>query len=321
MLINAIKNALTANSHRVSTTNSTAALNYFYKNQKTNTYLPSVSSNNLSLQEEPKNRPTNSFVLPTASIKTDYSENATGKQVAANQYSSHQADQSINNQEPINRQGSLLNIAPDSIFIEEDRNNAVAKDYPLGAAKTQLYNTYIISQTSDGIIITDQHAAHERLGYEKIKAQIQTEGLTKQRLLIPEIVDMPDAARAEVINEYKQVLADLGLTIEKFGDRSIIISELPALLGDIDASKLILDIADHLIVMGEDIALAKLIESVTETYACYYAIRAGRALSAVEMNGLLRQMEKTPFSGQCNHGRPTYIELKLTDIEKLFGRR
>lgn len=191
----------------------------------------------------------------------------------------------------------------------------------LGAARAQLHSTYIISQTADSIIIVDQHAAHERLGYEKIKQMISNNGLIKQRLLMPEIVELPDVKRADLLYNKKDDLSKLGLSLEKFGERSIIVSETPSLLGNTDINQLTQDLADNLSDLGENISLIQLIEHVIETYACHYAIRAGRKLSSEEMNELLRQMEKTPFSGQCNHGRPTYIELKLKDIERLFGRR
>lgn len=200
-------------------------------------------------------------------------------------------------------------------------NFKVSKVYRLGAAKAQLHTTYIISQTEDSIVITDQHAAHERLGYEKIKDYIKKNELIKQRLLIPEIIELPNEKRADILYENKDELSKLGLTLEKFGDKSIIVSEVPNILGDMNVQNLVQDLADHLSDCGENIALTELIEHVTETYACHYSIRAGRKLSADEMNALLRQMEDTPFSGQCNHGRPTYIELKLKDIERLFGRK
>lgn len=158
------------------------------------------------------------------------------------------------------------------------------------------------------------------MGYEKIKNYIKTEELIKQRLLIPEIVELPNEKRADCLYEHREKLSKLGLTLEKFGEKSIIVTEIPNILGDVNVQKLIQDLADHLSDFGENIALTELIEHVTETYACHYSIRAGRKLSADEMNALLRQMENTPFSGQCNHGRPTYIELKLKDIERLFGR-
>ncbi|MFY9589352.1 DNA mismatch repair endonuclease MutL [Rickettsia endosymbiont of Halotydeus destructor] len=198
---------------------------------------------------------------------------------------------------------------------------SIEYNYRLGAAKAQLHNTYIISQTDDSIIITDQHAAHERLGYEKIKQLIAKDGLIKQRLLIPEIVELPDEKRADHLYENKDKLAKLGLTIEKFSEKSIIITEIPSLLGEVNVQQLVHDLADHLLDTNESISLIELIEHVTETYACHYSIRAGRKLSGDEMNALLRKMENTPFSGQCNHGRPTYIELKLKDIERLFGRK
>jgi len=215
---------------------------------------------------------------------------------------------------------ALVASSPQAI-VEEVITEQTTTDFPLGAAKAQLHGTYIISQTNDSIIITDQHAAHERIGYERIKEQIAKNGLIRQRLLIPAIIELPDTARAELLNDNKTTLEQLGLTFEKFGEKSIIVSEMPSLVGDINPQTLILDLADHLLSLGENIALTELIEHVTETYACHYAIRAGRKLSAEEMNGLLRQMENTPFSGQCNHGRQTYVELKLADIEKLFGRR
>jgi DNA mismatch repair protein MutL len=207
------------------------------------------------------------------------------------------------------------------LHMKSEEENNLNEEYRLGAAKTQLYNTYIVSQTKDSIIITDQHAAHERIGYEKIKAQISANGLIKQRLLIPEIVEMPDSVRADLLLENRDILNQLGFNCEKFGEKSIIIHEVPSIIGNIDPQKLARDIGDHLSEMGENIALTELIEHITETYACHYAIRAGRKLNIVEMNELLRQMENTAFSGQCNHGRQTYIELKLKDIEKLFGRR
>lgn len=210
---------------------------------------------------------------------------------------------------------------PVADIYEATTDSEQYRSYPLGAAKAQLHGTYIISQTDDSIIITDQHAAHERLGYEKIKATIAKNGLTKQRLLIPEIIEMQDEALADALIQHSKELNDLGLGFEKFGDKSIIVSEIPSLIGDSNVVQLVKDIADHLHESGENIALTELIEHVTETYACHYAIRSGRKLKGEEMNELLRQMEKTPFSGQCNHGRPTYVQLKLADIEKLFGRR
>jgi DNA mismatch repair protein MutL len=194
------------------------------------------------------------------------------------------------------------------------------ENFPLGAACAHLHENYIISQTNDSIIIIDQHAAHERLLYEKLKNSIEKNGLARQRLLIPEVVELDNQFLAIALEENKDKLAKFGLTIDKFGERSIIVSETPALLGEIDAKQLIKDLAYNLVEEGENISLTELIESVTETFACHNAVRSGKKLNIHEANALLRQMELTPFSGQCNHGRPTYIELKLKDIEKLFGR-
>ena len=191
---------------------------------------------------------------------------------------------------------------------------------PLGAARAQLHENYIIAQTSRGMVIVDQHAAHERLVYERLKAQAAAAGITAQALLIPEIVDLsePDAAR---LLELTDDLAALGLVIEPFGGGAIAVRETPALLGKIDAAALIRDILDDLADLGRSDRLKSRIDAVLSRMACHGSIRSGRQMRAEEMNALLREMEATPLSGQCNHGRPTYVELALTDIEKLFGRR
>ena len=192
--------------------------------------------------------------------------------------------------------------------------------FPLGAARAQVHETYIISQTQDGIIIVDQHAAHERLVYERIKGMLANGGVKRQALLIPDIVEM-DPAEAEGLLARAEELGELGLVIEPFGGGAICVRETPALLGKIDAAGLLRDLADDLAELGDAHALKERLEEVCSSMACRGSVRAGRRLSGDEMNALLRQMEATPFSGQCNHGRPTYVELKLSDIEKLFGRR
>ncbi len=288
LVISAVKDALARSSNQVSNIASSAALNYMRP-----TSLSSQSFNEKSANNQGR------FQLPTSHTQ--------------NLPISARLDYAVSNTNLLIKTTPQSNVEAPS--LEKDT------DFPLGAAKTQLHGTYIISQTPDSIIIIDQHAAHERIGYEKIKEQIEKNGLIKQRLLIPSIIELPDTQRAELLNEHKLLLANLGLTIEKFGENSIIVSEIPSLVGDININQLVHDLADHLQSMGEHIALSELIEHITETYACHYAIRAGRVLNAEEMNGLLRLMENTPFSGQCNHGRQTYVELKLKDIEKLFGRK
>ncbi|MFN3825270.1 MAG: DNA mismatch repair endonuclease MutL [Pseudorhodobacter sp.] len=195
-----------------------------------------------------------------------------------------------------------------------------AASHPLGAARAQLHENYIIAQTADGIVIVDQHAAHERLVYERLKAERAGKGIAAQALLIPEIVELstPEAA---LMLELAADLAGLGLVIEPFGGSAIAVRETPAILGRIDAAALIRDILDDLADAGGSERLQGRIDAVLSRMSCHGSIRSGRQMRAEEMNALLREMEATPLSGQCNHGRPTFVELKLADIEKLFGRR
>ena len=193
-------------------------------------------------------------------------------------------------------------------------------DFPLGAARAQVHETYIVAQTRDGMVIVDQHAAHERLVYERMKGEMAAGGVARQTLLLPEVVDL-DPAEAERVVARAEELATLGLIVESFGPGAVLVRETPALLGKTDAAGLIRDIADDLAENGQALALKERLEEVCSTMACHGSVRAGRRLNGAEMNALLREMEATPHSGQCNHGRPTYVELKLADIERLFGRR
>lgn len=202
----------------------------------------------------------------------------------------------------------------------EHSGDDAAADYPLGAARAQLHGTYVIAETRDGLVIVDQHAAHERLVYERMKAQMAAEGVRRQRLLIPEVVALGEPA-VERLAARLEELATLGLVLEPFGAGSVVVREIPALLGEVNPSKLVQDLADDLAEWGEALALKDRIEHICGTIACHSSVRAGRQLNPQEMNALLRQMEETPHSGQCNHGRPTYVELKRADIEKLFGRK
>jgi len=193
-------------------------------------------------------------------------------------------------------------------------------DYPLGAARGHPHANYIVAQTRDGLVIVDQHAAHERLVYERMKAQMAEGSVTRQALLTPEVVDL-DPAEAERVASRAEELAEMGLIVEAFGAGAVLVRETPAMLGDTDVQGLIRDIADDLAEHGAALSLKERMAEVCGTMACHGSVRSGRILSAPEMNALLRQMEATPHSGQCNHGRPTYVELKLHDLEKLFGRR
>ena len=195
-----------------------------------------------------------------------------------------------------------------------------ALDQPLGAARAQVHATYIIAQTRDGLVVVDQHAAHERLVYERMKAQLEAGGVARQTLLLPEVVEL-DPAEAERVASRTEELQALGLVVESFGPGAILVRETPALLGETDVAGLIRDIADDLAETGQALSLRERLQEVCSTLACHGSVRAGRRLTAPEMNALLREMEVTPNSGQCNHGRPTWVELKLTDIERLFGRR
>ena len=194
------------------------------------------------------------------------------------------------------------------------------QDFPLGVARAQLHETYIVSQTPDGIVIIDQHAAHERLVYEDMKRQMAAGGVRRQALLIPDVVELSEDEAARLLARVEE-LADLGLEIEPFGAGAVCVRATPALFGEMDVAGLIRDLADDFAEYDAGLALKERFEEVMGNMACRGSVRAGRRLNGEEMNALLRQMEATPYSGQCNHGRPTYVELKLADIEKLFGRR
>ena len=194
-----------------------------------------------------------------------------------------------------------------------------APDFPLGTARGQVHENYIIAQTATGMVIVDQHAAHERLVYEKLKRQMAENGVAAQALLIPEIVDLSASDCARLL-EVAEDLARFGLGIEAFGGSAIAVRETPAILGTVDAKAMVLDILDELADQNESNTLQARIEAILSRVACHGSIRSGRWMRGEEMNALLREMEATPHSGQCNHGRPTYVELKLSDIERLFGR-
>ncbi|MBM09923.1 MAG: DNA mismatch repair endonuclease MutL [Magnetovibrio sp.] len=207
---------------------------------------------------------------------------------------------------------------PEDVNREEMEETSV--DHPLGAACAQLHSTYVVAQTADGIVIVDQHAAHERLVQERIKLALKETGVARQALLIPEVVEL-DERDADRILARADELAEMGLIVEAFGDGAVVVRETPALLGEANVQGLIKDLVDDLADLDDTLALSDRIGDVCATMACHGSVRAGRQLNADEMNALLRQMEITPLAGQCSHGRPTYIELKLNDIEKLFGRR
>ena len=193
-------------------------------------------------------------------------------------------------------------------------------DQPLGTARAQLHGTYIVAETATGIVLVDQHAAHERLVYERMKAALAAHGVARQTLLLPEIVELDSAGAARIAARAAE-LAEFGLVVEPFGNGAVIVREVPALVPGLDVAALVRDLADELAEWGDVLALKERVEGVCGTLACHSSVRAGNRLAPAEMDALLRQMEATPNSGQCNHGRPTYVALALADIERLFGRR
>ena len=206
-----------------------------------------------------------------------------------------------------------------SARVEEDAPQVEAQHRPLGAARAQLHENYILSQTEDGLVIVDAHAAHERLVYEKLKAQMAKTGVRAQALLIPEVISLSDGDIALLMEE-NETLTQMGLSIEPFGQGAVAVQSVPALLGHVDVQRLVLDIVDELSDGGTQQSLQAQLDAILSRVACHGSVRTGRRMQAEEMNALLREMEATPHSGQCNHGRPTYVSLAMTDIEKLFGR-
>ena len=206
-----------------------------------------------------------------------------------------------------------------SARIEPPQAEPGTEALPLGAARAQVHENYIIAQTGQGIVIVDQHAAHERLVYEHLKRQRAGQGIAAQSLLIPVIVELSDSDAARLLDA-APALQRLGLAVEPFGRGAVAVREVPAILGQVDARRLILDVLDELSDLGDSGLVQARIDAVLSRMSCHGSIRSGRQMRAEEMNALLREMEATPHSGQCNHGRPTYVELKLADIERLFGR-
>ena len=215
------------------------------------------------------------------------------------------------------RQETLAMSLPSSAAAEE---TAFTVDFPLGAARAQLHDNYIVSQTQTGIVLVDQHAAHERLVYERLKRERAGGGIATQPLLVPQVIEL-DPSDVERLSGATDMLAKSGLVLEAFGDGAVLLREIPAALGGAEAAGVVKDIADELAGLGETTALEERVNHVLATMACHNSVRSGRKLKPDEMNALLREMEATPNSGQCNHGRPTFVELKLADIERLFGRR
>lgn len=302
LLVSALKHALAEAGHRSSTTTSAFALG---KMQAKSSGQSSITTADLWRGHRP-----NPF-RPNAAV-----QNHQGLADGARDFRENQAGDGIRGYET---EGG----APSARADTSDDQSISAKDladYPLGAARAQLHETYIVAQTEDGLVIVDQHAAHERLVYERMKAALADGGVLRQGLLIPEIVEI-DEEDVERLSLRAEEFSELGLVLERFGDGAVIVRETPALLGEADPHRLVKQLAEDLKSFDSALALKERLEEVCSSMACRGSVRAGRRLNGEEMNALLRQMEATPHSGQCNHGRPTYVELKLADIERLFGRR
>ncbi len=210
---------------------------------------------------------------------------------------------------------------PNKVFVPVDTQETFYNsDPPLGHAYMQFFDTYIISKTKNSLIIVDQHAAHERIVYEKIKEEFDIGNLIEQKLLIPQTVDLIDHKRQVLMDQNKEELAKFAIHFNVLGEKSLIVKSIPLFLTEVNIIELIQDISNDLVELDANISMPKLIEKIIETFACHHSIRAGKRLNIDEMNELLRQIEATPHSGQCNHGRPTYIELRIKDLDKLFGR-
>jgi DNA mismatch repair protein MutL len=232
----------------------------------------------------------------------------------------YQMDRPQMSRGPAYRPDGFADMAPDmSGRVEMIEDFKAQEDHPLGAARAQVHENYIIAQTDTGIVIVDGHAAHERLVYEKLKTQMAQNGVAAQALLIPEIIEMSDRDAAQLL-AVADDLTRFGLTIEPFGGGAIAVRETPAILGEVNAQAMLRDILDELDDQGSSTLVQEKLEAILSRVACHGSIRTGRRMRGEEMNALLREMEQTPRSGQCNHGRPTYVELKLSDIERLFGR-
>jgi DNA mismatch repair protein MutL len=212
-------------------------------------------------------------------------------------------------------------MAPAGRAEQAEPASPEALDYPLGVARGQVAHTYIVAEAADGLVIVDQHAAHERLVLERLKAAGAGDKIAAaQALLLPEVVEL-DEPSCDRLEENAEKLAALGLAIERFGPTAMLVRAIPGPLAKTDVSALVQDIADDLAQNGDVLLLGERLDHVLATMACHGSVRAGRALSVAEMNALLREMERTPRSGQCNHGRPTWVKLAHGDIEKLFGRK
>ena len=292
LIVGALRHALAENGHRASSTISGQALGAF---RQQNTPLPLQSPS----------RPASNWGRWNEAMPQHSSPGL--------------AEASAEFQAPLDTSSPPMARRAEETPMQQEAARAL-EDYPLGAARSQLHETYIVAQTANGLVLVDQHAAHERLVMERMKKQLSQKAVARQMLLLPEVVEL-DEISANRLAERAEELAEMGLLLEPFGVGAIVVRETPAMLGECNIKGLVQDLADDLGELDTALSLKDRLDDVCATMACHGSVRAGRRLSIEEMNALLREMEVTPHSGQCNHGRPTYVELQLGDIEKLFGRR
>ncbi len=313
LIIGTLKRALAEAGHRASTTVASQALSSFRS-----ATIPNVAS----FPRPPFQRVAQEFAplfpgsMPPPETNDSSLQESYENFYAANRPSQHYGEES--------QRTSFSDFENDTSTYSQNQQanqqSASVEDYPLGVARCQIHETYIISQTKNGMVVVDQHAAHERLVYEQMKQALSQRNMVSQRLLMPEVVELSERESQNILAQ-KKPLAALGLILEAFGENAVVVRETPAALGEIDIKGLVRNLADDLAESDSVLSLHEMLEHVYGTMACHGSIRAGRRLNLHEMNALLRQMESTPHSGQCNHGRPTYVELPLSEIEKLFGRR
>lgn len=301
LIVSALKHALADAGHRASTTVANAALGSM--TMGTTGTNSGYGGGGFGSSEKPQ--------LPPAMRQSNFNDMAL--QAGMSGFSEAQVDyQAPPNYDPL--------MPPEARVVDETLKAEPSPHYPLGAARAQVHETYIVSETEDGMIIVDQHAAHERLVYERMKATLAEAGVKRQILLVPDIVELDEASVDHLLSRQAE-LEEMGLIIEPFGPGALAVRETPAVLGTVNTKSLLRDLADDLSELDESLSLKERVDDVFSTMACHGSVRAGRRLTGEEMNALLREMEATPHSGQCNHGRPTYVELKRDEIEKLFGRK
>ncbi|WP_417685510.1 DNA mismatch repair endonuclease MutL [Roseibium sp.] len=317
LLVGAIKQALVQSGHRSSTSNAAVAMEAI----RANGFAPSATAAQ-SAPYQPSSWSRNDS--PASSRRWDANAFAPVADAVAGGFPGFAEPSGVGSggEGPSYVQTGLDGV---SVPSADARANDAPLDeqrtaLPLGAARAQVHETYIIAQTEDGVVIVDQHAAHERLVYERLKEALAKKSVSRQILLIPEVVELPEEDVGRLV-EHAEQLEEVGLSLEAFGPGAIAVRETPAMLGDMDIRGLVTNLADELAEWDTATGLREKLDHVAATMACHGSIRAGRRMRAQEMDALLREMEATPLSGQCNHGRPTWVELKLSDIEKLFGRK